>query len=153
MVVVGNVVTHTTVTGLLVEDVSQFTRALSAGTRKAATMADFAVRKRHRMMPVLDSLLIPELQLLEVLERIDRGQLALDVLVGELETCIGELIYTASLADGKRWLFCVFVDQGEWDYLDCAISPDGLLYFNEFKKDNQLDFYRPSHDGLKQWQL
>lgn len=155
--VAGNAATDTIATGLRVEDLSQFNRNLSEKVRQGAMQADLATRLHmrscHRMVPVHENLLIRELDLAHVLKRIERGELRLDQVIGEMETFIGEHMFRATdpEANNRQWLFYVFVDNGEWDYLDCAIAPNGSLYFNRFSSG--LDFYRPPPDALKLWHL
>lgn len=88
-----------------------------------------------------------ELRILEVLEKIHRGKLAVAPIEKIVEqNFFGDVTYTIS----NGWSITVFIDGGEFDYVDCVTVSDGTVYdFDEIwslaeKKDGTIT---PRKDG------
>lgn len=82
---------------------------------------------------------LTEQEVLDVLHAIERGEVTLDPEDVQAARGVYNLCTSFRLSNG--WLLTAFVDCGEWDYLDSAVSPDGRsLTYDEMPG---LEDYRP----------
>lgn len=85
--------------------------------------------------------------ILQMLNQIESGELTVEV-VGHLPYYVysGGVQYKCS----NGWTLWVFDDCGDWDYLESAMSPEGLVFeWKCFSED--LKYWRPQAVAPTEW--
>lgn len=113
---------------------------------------------------VSESVAIGDEELREVIDAVEAGRLGFKKPYrrthggGGLET-LETMPPGRATADAPGWIFVVFFDAGEWDYIDHVLSPDGrrrelnldsmAAGGDEF--DDLLADYAPENEALDRW--